>query len=383
MNILIAMDSFKGSLSSLEAGMAVSEGIKLVYPEVNAVRLTLADGGEGTMETLTYGLGGEIVELLVTGPLGEACTAQYGVLPDGTAVIEMAKAAGLPLVPPSNRNPLYTTTYGVGELIRDAITKGCRSFIVGIGGSATNDGGIGMLQALGFEFWDEHGLSCPRGAIGLQYLREIRTEKAMKELQECRFRIACDVTTPLFGPQGCSAIFGPQKGADTETVSLMDFWLRNYACKVQELFPFADPNLPGAGAAGGLGFAFSVFLGGQLLPGAKMILDYLRIPEQLPYYRLIITGEGCLDAQSIMGKGPVTLARLAKSMNIPVLLFAGCVRDGAEVCKEYGVSAYYHTLPDTLSIEEAMKPTIAYRNLLNTVKHVMSLQETRDLLKCI
>ena len=229
MKVVIAIDSFKGSLSSLEAGEAAKRGILKSNPQAQVEIRPLADGGEGTVEALVQGMGGRICKVTVTGPLGNPVEAEYGIVGENTAVIEMSAAAGITLVPDQMRNPLYTTTYGVGEMIKDAIEKGCRRFLVGIGGSATNDGGVGMLQALGYEFLDQEGKEVPLGARGLEYLKSIRDEKVLPELRECEFRVACDVVNPLCGPQGSSAIYGPQKGADAERIDKMDKWLGAYA----------------------------------------------------------------------------------------------------------------------------------------------------------
>ena len=255
MKVVIAIDSFKGSLSSQEAGQAAAAGIKRVFPDAVTQVCPLADGGEGTVETLISGMGGTIRRLSVTGPLGEKVTGRYGVLEDGvTAVMEMADAAGITMVLPEQRNPLYTTTYGVGETIRDAVKEGCRKFIIGIGGSATNDGGVGMLQALGFEFLDGAGKPVAFGAQGLEKLVCIGTGHAMEELADCEFHIACDVKNALCGPEGCSAVFGSQKGADDAMIRQMDAWLADYAALAAAAFEgeAVDPDHPGSGAAGGL-----------------------------------------------------------------------------------------------------------------------------------
>lgn len=257
MKVVVAMDSMKGSLSSLEAGNAVSEGIHRVFRDAEVTVCPLADGGEGTVEALTLGMNGTIEKVNVTGPLGSMIEASYGrIAESNTAIIEMSAAAGITLVNESDRNPLHTTTYGVGELIRDAIKKGCRKFIVGIGGSATYDGGIGMLEALGYGFLDADGKQVPYGANGLALIETITDEHVMPELKECKFRIACDVTNPLCGANGCSAVFGPQKGATQTMIPKMDTWLMNYAKKTKEKYSGANPNQAGTGAAGGLGFAF-------------------------------------------------------------------------------------------------------------------------------
>lgn len=251
MKAVIAIDSFKGSLSSFEAGNSAAEGIRRVYPDAQIEVRPLADGGEGTVEALTLGCAGQLTTVTATGPLGKPVSCQYGIVDSTrTAIIEMSGAAGITLVPDTERNPLYTTTYGVGEVIRDAITKGCRHFIVGIGGSATNDGGAGMLQALGFGLLDKNGNPVPFGAMGLEVLDKITTDNVLPELKDCTFRIACDVTNTLCGEQGCSAIFGPQKGATPAMILQMDKWLAYYATLAREIFPHANPKAAGSGAAG-------------------------------------------------------------------------------------------------------------------------------------
>ena len=366
MRIVVALDSFKGSLTSLEAGTAVKEAILQAYPAADVGVFPVADGGEGTVAALTAGCGGKQTVLTVTGPLGEPITAGYGILPDGTAVLEMAAAAGLPLVPESRRNPLHTTTFGVGEMIRDAIERGCRSFLIGIGGSATNDGGTGMLRALGFRFLDQKGEPVANGAIGLRDLAAIDTEGAMPALAECTFRIACDVTNPLCGPRGCSAVFAPQKGADAQSIPRMDRWLRHYADLVG-----MDPDTPGAGAAGGLGYAFLSFLGGRLEPGVQIVLGLIGIESAIREADIVITGEGRLDGQSVMGKAPVGIAALAKKYYKPVIALCGCIGEGAEACKAWGIDEYFAITPADMPSAEAMKPEIARKNLKNTILRVL------------
>ena len=282
MKITIAMDSLKGSLTSLEAGKRTAEGIRRVYPDAEICIRPLADGGEGTVEALTSGLGGRLRRVSVSGPLRSQVQCTYGILPDSkTAVIEMAQAAGLTLIAEERRNPMYTTTYGVGEVILDAYRTGCRNFLIGIGGSATNDGGAGMLQALGYGLLKENGEPVPPGAAGLSELSRITESKLSRELSECTFRIACDVTNPLCGESGCSAVFGPQKGADPEMIQRMDQWLAEYARIVRGIRPDADPGRKGAGAAGGMGFAFQAFLHARLLPGAEVVMKETKLEEAI------------------------------------------------------------------------------------------------------
>ncbi len=306
MKAVVAMDSFKGSLTSLEAGEAVREGILRAMLDARVTVRPLADGGEGTVEALTAGMGGRRERVMVTGPIGRPVEAVYGILDGGrTAVMEMSAAAGLTLVPAGKRDPLRATTYGVGEMIRDAIGKGCRRLIVGIGGSATNDGGAGMLQALGFSLLDRAGRQVEPGARGLAELAEIRDEGALPELRECSFRVACDVTNPLCGERGASAVYGPQKGAGPAVIAQMDRWLADYAALCRRKYPRADPDRPGTGAAGGLGFAFLAFTDARLEPGAEIVLAETGLESYVREADVLVTGEGRLDGQSAMhGQGP-------------------------------------------------------------------------------
>lgn len=376
MRIAVAMDSFKGSLSSLEAGYAVKMGILQADSSADVSVCPLADGGEGTVRALYGTLGGQWIGLTVTGPLGTPVEAGYCILPDGTAVLEMASAAGLPLVAPEDRNPLRTTTFGVGELIRDAITRGCREFIVGIGGSATNDGGTGMLSALGFDFLDEAGNPIAPGAKGLEALQQISTENVLPELSQCRFRIACDVNNPLCGDRGCSAVFGPQKGATPEMVADMDRWLGRFARLAAEISPKADPNYPGAGAAGGLGFAFLTFTNAVLESGADIILEQIGLEQQIRNADIVITGEGRLDGQTAMGKGPIAVAALAKKYGKPVIALCGCIGKDAQRCNSHGIDAYFPIIQSVTTMEEVLKPETAKTNLAATAAQVFHLIRT-------
>ena len=366
------MDSFKDSLSSIEAGTAVCSGILRVYPDAKIKVLPLADGGEGTVEALTLGMGGELQSLEVTGPINEQkVTAKYGILRDKkTAIIEMAAAAGLTLLPPEKRNPLYTTTYGVGEILRDAIHKGCRHFIVGIGGSATNDGGLGMLQALGWQMLDSNGEAVPHNAIGLEKLAVIGDSIVLPELKECTFRIACDVTNPLLGQEGCSAVFGPQKGAPPNMIPIMDEWLQHYAELAKAKYPQANPQAPGAGAAGGLGFAFLTFTNAALESGINIVMEETKLEEQISAADMVITGEGQLDGQSIMGKAPIGVAQLAKKHAKPVIAFSGCVTPEARLCNEHGIDAYFPILRQVTTLSQALEPKNAQQNMTDTVEQV-------------
>ena len=374
MKAVIAIDSLKGSLSSIEAGQAIAEGIKKADAKAEVVIRPLADGGEGTVEALVCGMNGTLQHVKVTGPLGEPVVCEYGIIDETkTAVIEMSGAAGITLVPDTKKNPLYTTTYGVGEVIRDAIEKGCRRFIVGIGGSATNDGGIGMLQALGYGFLNKDGQQVPFGAIGLKELETITDTYVLPELAECEFKIACDVTNPLCGENGCSAVYGPQKGANPSMIMEMDKWLRYYAALAREKFPKADLNEPGTGAAGGLGFAFLTFTNAVLESGIKIVLEETKLESYVKGADVVVTGEGRLDFQTAMGKAPVGVAGLAKKFDIPVLAFAGSVTKDATECNKNGIDAFFPILRGISTLEEAMKPENAKQNLIDTAEQAFRL----------
>ena len=374
MKAVIAIDSLKGSLSSIEAGQAIAEGIRKADAKADVVIRPLADGGEGTVEALVCGMNGTLQHVKVTGPLGDPVVCEYGIIAETkTAVIEMSGSAGITLGPDVKKNPLYTTTYGVGEVIRDAIEKGCRRFIVGIGGSATNDGGIGMLQALGYGFLNKDGQQVPFGAIGLKELETITDTYVLPELAECEFKIACDVTNPLCGENGCSAVYGPQKGANPSMIMEMDKWLRYYAALAREKFPKANPNEPGTGAAGGLGFAFLTFTNAVLESGIKIVLEETKLESYVKGADVVVTGEGRLDFQTAMGKAPVGVAGLAKKFDIPVLAFAGSVTKDATECNKNGIDAFFPILRGISTLEEAMKPENAKQNLTDTAEQAFRL----------
>ncbi len=387
MKVVIAMDSMKGSLSSPEAGHAIREGILRVFSDADVCVLPLADGGEGTVMALTAGMHGHLKHITVSDPLGRPVTCEYGIIPSGmmlpeaaqsgigspTAIIEMAGAAGITLLAPEERNPLYTTTYGVGEVIMDAIARGCRNFIIGIGGSATNDGGIGMLQALGFDLLDENGLPVPFGAIGLEKIVTISDANVIPELKNCTFRIACDVKNTLCGENGCSAVFGPQKGATLDMIVQMDQWLQQYANLCERHFPNADSMHAGTGAAGGLGFAFLTFMNATLESGIQIILDEIRLKDYIKDADIVITGEGRLDGQTIMGKAPIGVAQIAKQYKKTVLAFSGCVTDDATVCNAYGIDAFFPILRECMSSTDAMESHTARKNLTASVEQVFRL----------
>lgn len=373
MNVIVAIDSLKGSLSSLQAGAAAKAGILRAIPDAIVSVKPVADGGEGTVTALVSGLSGESVTIPVTGPLGETVEATYGILPDHTAVIEMAEAAGLPLVPAEKRNPMNTTTYGVGELILHALDEGCRSFIIGIGGSATNDGGTGMLRALGCRFRKADGSEIALGAQELSELATIETEALDPRLEESHFSIACDVTNPLCGPSGASYIFAPQKGADPATVQKLDAALAHLADMTAATLCTDLREHPGAGAAGGLGFAFASYLNGTLRPGVDIVLDAVLPESELRAADIVVTGEGRFDGQTAMGKAPVGIARRAKACGCKVIVLAGSVEhSGARATQQNPplIDAVFPILPGAMTLEEAMHEDVAYENMEYTAEQV-------------
>lgn len=373
MKIVIAIDSLKGSLSSMEAGHAIEQGIRNVLPETKVLVKPLADGGEGTTEALVEGLGGDMVQVQVHGPLETPVNAAYGVIRESnTAIMEMAAAAGIILVGKDKR-PLDATTYGVGEMIRDAIAKGCREFIIGIGGSATNDGGIGMLTALGYEFLDAEGKPAGIGAGALYKVAKICDDKVMPELKDCHFRIACDVTNPLCGENGSTYIYGPQKGVTVELRDELDHAMGAYAQVVKAYNGTDYAKTPGAGAAGGLGFAFLSFLSGELLPGIELVLNAVEMDKAMEGADLVFTGEGRLDYQTAMGKAPVGIAKMAKKHGAKVIALAGAVIEGAQECNEQGIDAYFPILRQVVTLDEAMDPATARKNMVETTEQVMRL----------
>lgn len=373
MKVVVAMDSFKGSLSSIEAGDAVKKAILRRDKNAEVIVRPIADGGEGTVDAICVGLGGELVKVCVQGPISEMVEAKYCIINKTTAVIEMAEAAGLTHVPSHLRNPMNTTTYGVGEIIRDAILRGCRSFIVGIGGSATNDGGMGMLSALGVEFFDNNQNLLSKGAKELEFLNNISIRNMMPELKECNFRVACDVTNPLCGEFGCSAVYGPQKGATLENIKKMDCWLKNYAQIAKNVFKNVDAEYPGTGAAGGLGFAFKTFLGATLESGIKIVLEETELEKYIETADIVVTGEGRIDGQSVMGKAPIGVANLAKKHNKKVIAFAGCVSKDAEVCNAHGIDGFFSIVREITTLEQALDKDNAYNNLMATAYQVFGL----------
>ena len=374
MKVVIAIDSFKGSLSSMEGGNAVKAGILAARPDAHVVVKPLADGGEGTTDALTEGLGGERIDLSVTGPLGEPVDAYYGLLPStNTAIMEMAAASGITLLPGGAKDPLRASTYGVGEMIADAVTRGCRDFIIGIGGSATNDGGIGMLKALGFTFLDENGNDVGEGAQALAKVDTVQTQGRLPELKECRFRIACDVINPLCGDDGATFVYGPQKGVTNDMKQPLDTAMAHFADATATALGKDLRDVPGTGAAGGLGFAFLSYLNARLTPGIDLILDAVKLEDELADADIVVTGEGRLDFQTAMGKAPVGVARLAKKHGAKVIAFAGGVTKEARACNGAGIDAFFPVVRGVTTLEEAMNPENARANVTDTAEQVFRL----------
>lgn len=374
MKVVIAIDSFKGSLSSMEAGRAAAAGVKKAQ-QAQVVVKPLADGGEGTTDALVEGLGGTYAYVKVTGPFGRPVKAKYGILGDGiTAVMEMAEAAGITLAEKGELNPWKATTYGVGEMIRDAIHKGCRKFIIGIGGSATTEGGVGMLMALGYEFRKKDGTPITPDMQELEQIWQISGEHVIPELKECQFQIACDVKNPLYGETGAVYVYGPQKGVKENEKEIFDEKMKHYAAK-SIVFTGRDCSfVEGAGAAGGLGYAFISYLPNvQLKPGIEIVLNAIRLEDDLVDADVVITGEGRMDAQTAMGKVPVGVAKLAQKYPVKVIAFAGGVTEDAVACNCAGIDAFFPIVRGVTTLEEAMDPDTAGKNMALAVEQVFRL----------
>lgn len=358
MKIVIAPDSFKGSLTAKQAGEAIAAGVRRALPDSEIVVKPMADGGEGTLQCLVDATGGKILQAAVKNPLGREITAEFGILGDGeTCVIEMAAASGLYLIEASERNPLVTTTYGFGQLIKAGLDLGCRRFILGIGGSATNDGGAGMLQALGFALLDAAGQPIAFGGGELGKLERIDASSADPRLVECRFTIACDVDNPFVGPNGASHVFGPQKGATPEMVKLLDDNLRHFADVIEQTRGIAIHDLPGTGAAGGVAGALLAFLNGELKSGIQIVSETTRLAEAMEGADLVFTGEGQVDYQTAQGKTPCGVARLAQQRGIPVVVLAGSIGTGIEALYEHGVTAVASIINKPMTLDQAMAHT--------------------------
>ena len=374
MKVVIAIDSLKGSLSSMEAGTAIKDGILAAKPDAEVIVKPLADGGEGTTDALIEGMNGERIDLTVTGPMHTPVDAYYGYPKDtNTAVMEMASAAGITLVPDSEKNPLLATSYGVGEMINDAIQRGCRNFIIGIGGSVTNDGGIGMLKALGVRFLDENGEDAGEGGQALAKVARIDVSGMNPLLKECHIQVACDVNNPLCGENGSTYVYGPQKGVTEDMKKTLDEAMAHFARVTSETLENDYMNTPGAGAAGGLGYAFLAYTGAALTPGIELILDAVGLEEELSGADVVVTGEGRLDFQTAMGKAPVGVARLAKKYNAKVIAFAGSVTKEATACNNEGIDAFFPILRGVCTLAEAMDPVAARNNMTATVEQVFRL----------
>lgn len=374
MKVVIAIDSLKGSLSSMEAGMAIKDGILAAKPDAEVIVKPLADGGEGTTDALIEGMNGERIDLTVTGPMHTPVDAYYGYLKDtNTAVMEMASAAGITLVPDSEKNPLLATSYGVGEMINDAIQRGCRNFIIGIGGSVTNDGGIGMLKALGVRFLDENDEDAGEGGQALAKVARIDVSGMNPLLKECHIQVACDVNNPLCGENGSTYVYGPQKGVTEDMKKTLDEAMAHFARVTSETLENDYLNTPGAGAAGGLGYAFLAYTGAALTPGIELILDAVGLEEELSSADVVVTGEGRLDFQTAMEKAPVGVARLAKKYNAKVIAFAGSVTKEATACNKEGIDAFFPILRGVCTLAEAMDPVAARNNMTATVEQVFRL----------
>lgn len=371
--ITVAVDSFKGSLSSREVADAFERGFKRVYKRCEVCKVNIADGGEGTVDALVDMLDGEYVTLRVSDPLMRPIDVRYGVVNEGrTAVMEMSAASGLPLLTEQERNPMKTTTYGTGEMIADALKRGCRKFLVGIGGSATNDAGVGMLQALGFRFLDAQGCELVGGGEILERIATIDATNLIDGVREAEFTVACDVTNPLYGPAGAAYVFAPQKGADVAMVERLDAGLRNFAEVVRRYNGENISTLSGAGAAGGLGGGFKALLGARLERGIEMVLTAMRFETIIRGSDLVVTGEGRLDRQTVMGKAPSGVLRAAREQNIPCVAIGGAV----EMCEELERSNFAAIMPivsSPMSLERAMQRDVAVANVERTAMQIARL----------
>jgi len=374
MKIVIAIDSFKGCLSSRELAEAAEMGIRRAIPEAEVVKVPVADGGEGTVDALVEATGGRFRTVAVHGPLNERVEARYGILGDGqTAVIEMATASGLPLVPLELRDPRRTSTFGTGQLIADALDTGCRKFIVGIGGSATTDAGTGMLAALGWKFFDVSNKMLEPCGGNLSKIVRVDASGVHPALRDAKFLIACDVDNPMYGPQGAAFIFARQKGADDATIAELDVGLRSFATVITRETGRDVALMSGAGAAGALGAGFLAFTNADLRPGIEIVLDQLGFDALIRDAHFVVTGEGRLDGQSLRGKTPVGIARAAKKHGVPVVALAGSVTDDAVAAHEQGVTAFFSIMDAPMSLEEAMRPDTAKRLVAKQAEEVFRL----------
>ncbi|MCO6557505.1 MAG: glycerate kinase [Gilliamella sp.] len=371
MKVVIAPDSFKESLSAIEVANEIKAGFSQVYPDAKYFLRPVADGGEGTVDAMVNALNGHKVKVSITDPLGEKGLAFYGISGDGqTAVIEMAAASGLERVSIDKRDAKITTSYGTGELIKDALDRGCKKFIIGIGGSATNDGGAGMLQALGVRLLDKFGNQIGYGGISLSAIEKIDISQMDHRIKQCDFEVACDVTNPLTGENGASVIFGPQKGATPLDVKLLDSNLKHFAQVIKQTFNVDIEFTPGTGAAGGMGAALLVFMNAKLKPGIEIITKLLNLDELVKEADLVITGEGRLDYQSVNGKVPVGVAHIAKKYNKPVIAIVGSLGDKAETVYPCGISSMFSILSKVSTLSEALDSNMAKLNIYNTSMNI-------------
>ena len=372
MKIVIAIDSFKGSMSSMEAGLAARDGILKAIPAAKVVVKPLADGGEGTTDALIEGLSGEEIRMSVKGPYGECVGAHYGRIREtGTAVMEMAEASGITLS--DRRDPMAATTYGVGEMIKDAMDRGCRDFIIGIGGSATNDGGIGMLRALGARFMDADGNDCGEGGAALYRISDIDLSGMDHRLRDCRIRVACDVDNPLCGENGATYIYGPQKGVTDDIKQELDDAMAHFADVSAEKLGKDLRDRSGAGAAGGLGYALLMYLDAELIPGIELIMEAVGLKKEFMDADIAVTGEGRLDYQTAMGKAPVGVAKLAKKHGLITLAFAGSVTPEAVKCNEEGIDAFFPIVRGVSTLQEAMDNKTAKANMTAAAEQAFRL----------
>lgn len=372
MKIVIAPDSYKESLSAIDVAAAIEAGFREIYPEAEYVTMPVADGGEGTVDAMVAATNGVKMSVFVTGPTGKPVIAELGLLNhQQCAVIEMAAASGLARIAVAERDPLVTTTYGTGEMIRAALDLGIHQFIIGIGGSATNDGGAGMLQALGYRLLDKQGHEIARGGAGLSALASIDQTQVDPRLQHCHFKVACDVTNPLTGPAGAAYVFGPQKGADAAMVALLDNNLKHYARIVAQASGTDVEFVPGAGAAGGMGAALLAFMKAELHSGIDIVIEALGLESSIAAADLVITGEGRLDSQTINGKVPVGVARMAKRYGKPVIAIAGSLSPDVSVVYDHGIDSAFSVLNRIGTLNEAFDSAAA--NIRLTARNIAAI----------
>lgn len=358
MKIVVACDSYKGSLSSMDVAHCIERGVLKYNKDFEVVKVPMADGGEGTVEALVESTGGRYENIIVRDPLFREVEAMYGISGDGkTAFIEMAEASGLTLLSAEERNPYVTSSYGTGQLICDALYKGCRKLIIGLGGSATNDGGVGMLRALGVRFLDAHGNELKEGGIYLSKIHTIKTENIIPTLKECDIRIACDVDNTLSGPNGASYVFGPQKGATEEMVSKLDEALLHYAKIIKQTTGIDVNKIKGSGAAGGIGAGFLGFTHAKLEKGVDIIIAETNLEKQLKGAQLVITGEGKMDYQTRFGKTPYGVAKKAKELGIPVIAIAGAIGDKTDSLYNYGFDSIFSIIDKPMTLEQSIEDT--------------------------